>query len=63
LCQAYVTVRYLFTQRKHPLPRGQKWLLIAKALDALEADFRQVYPDSPPPFEEGFEQAFIKLIK
>ena len=31
-------------------------------LDALEADFRQVYPDSPPPFDEGFEQALRILI-
>jgi hypothetical protein len=31
-------------------------------LDAIEADFRQVYPDSPPPFEEGFEQALRNLI-
>jgi len=31
-------------------------------LDAIEADFRQVYPDSPPPFEEGFEDSIRKLI-
>lgn len=62
LCQAYVTVRYLIAQQRRPLTRRQKWLLIDRLLDALEHDFRQIYPDSPPPFPEGFEESLIQLL-
>lgn len=41
---------------------GEKWLFIAELLDALEADYRQVYPDDDPPFEEGFRESLRHLI-
>ena len=62
LYQAYVVVRYLLCQRKNPLTRRQKWLLIARLLDALEEDYRRVYPDDNPPFEDGFEESIRKLM-
>jgi hypothetical protein len=62
LYQAYVAVRYLLGQRKNPLTRRQKWLLIARLLDALEEDYRRIYSDDIPPFEEGFEDSLRKLL-
>ena len=55
-------MRYLLGQRKNPLTRRQKWLLIARLLDALEEDYRKIYPDDIPPFEDGFEESLRKLI-
>ena len=63
LYQAYVVVRYLLSQQKHPLTRRQKWLLIARLLDALEEDYRRIYPNDDPPFEEGFEESIRKLVR
>ena len=62
LYQAYVAVRYLLGQRKNPLTRRQKWLLTARLLDALEEDYRRIYPDDILPFEEGFEESLRKLL-
>jgi hypothetical protein len=62
LYQTYVTVRYLLSQQKRPLTRRQKWLLIARLLDALEHDYRQVYPDDTSPFTEGYEESIRKLM-
>jgi hypothetical protein len=62
LYQAYVAVRYRLTQRKVRRADGQKWLLIAELLDALEEDYRRIYPDEAPPFEEGYKEALRKLI-
>lgn len=55
LYQTYVTVRFLLSQQKRPLTRRQKWLLIARLLDALEHDYQEIYPDDNSPFEEGYE--------
>ena len=62
LYQTYVTVRFLLSQQKRPLTRRQKWLLIARLLDALERDYQQIYPDDNPPFEEGYEGAMRGLM-
>jgi hypothetical protein len=62
LYQAYVAVRYLLGQRKNPLTRRQKWLLIARLLDALEEDYRRIYPDDDSPFEEGYKESLRKLM-
>ncbi|SNU03276.1 hypothetical protein SAMN06298211_101462 [Prevotellaceae bacterium MN60] len=62
LYQTYVTVRFLLSQQKRPLTRRQKWLLIARLLDALEHDYRQVYPDDMSPFDEGYEESIRKLM-
>ena len=55
-------MRYLLGQRKNPLTRRQKWLLIARLLDALEEDYRKIYPNDIPPFEDGFEESLRKLL-
>ena len=47
--------RYLLSQRKHPL--------IARLLDALEEDYRRIYPGDDPPFEKGFDESIRKLIR
>ena len=60
--QAYVVVRYLIGQQKRPLMRRQKWLLIARLLDALEDDFHAIYPDEAPPIEDGYEASIRRLI-
>jgi len=57
-----VAVRYRLTQRKVPRGNGQKWLLIADMLDALEEDYRRIYPDEEPPFDEGYKESLRKLI-
>jgi hypothetical protein len=62
LYQAYVVVRYLIGQQKRPLTRRQKWLLIARLLDALEDDFHAIYPDEAPPIEDGYEASIRRLI-
>ena len=62
LYQTYVTVRFLLSQQKRPLTRRQKWLLIARLLDALECDYQQIYPDDNPPFDEGYEESIRKLM-
>ena len=62
LYQAYVAVRYRLTQRKVKRAPGDKWLLIAEMLDALEEDYRRIYPNDDPPFEEGFRQSLRQLI-
>ena len=55
-------MRYLLSQQKRPLSRSQKWLLIARLLDALEKDFHEIYPDSVSPFAEGYEEALRELL-
>lgn len=42
--------------------RRQKWLLIARLLDALEDDFHAIYPDEAPPIEDGYEASIRRLI-
>ena len=41
----------------------EKWLLIARFLDCLEHDFKEVYPLAPSPFPEGYEAALKKLFE
>ena len=60
--QAYVAVRYILCQRKRPLTPRQKWLMIARLLDALEHDYQEVYPDDTSPFDEGYEESIRKLM-
>jgi len=55
-------MRYRLTQRKVQRGNGQKWLLIAEMLDALEEDYRRIYPDEPSPFETGYREALRQLI-
>ena len=55
-------MRYLLSQQRQPLTRRQKWLLIARLLDALERDFRAIYPDCDPPFAEGFEESLRQML-
>ena len=43
--------------------RWRKLLLIARFLDALEHDFRDVYPDSPSPLPDGYETTLRTLAK
>jgi len=50
---------YVWGQTLH-LRQCQKWLMIARLLDALERDYQQVYHDDAPPFEEGFEESIRK---
>ena len=57
-----MALRYRLTQQKVPRSLGEKWLLIADCLDALEADYRDIYPDEPSPFSEGFKESLRKLI-
>jgi len=62
LYQAYVAVRYRLTQQKVKRQPGEKWLLIAELLDALEEDYRRIYSDDVPPFEEGYRESLRKLM-
>ena len=62
LYQAYVAVRYRLTQKKVKRAPGDKWLLIAEWLDALEEDYRRIYPNDDPPFEDGFKESLRKLV-
>ena len=39
-----------------------KWLLIAEMLDALEEDYRRIYPDDDPPFISFFNKITIFSI-
>lgn len=63
MCQAYVALRFLLCQQRRPLSRYQKWLFIARLLDALERDYRDVYADDEArPFAEGFERDLSRLL-
>ena len=56
-------MRYIICQQRRPLSCYQKWLMIARLLDALERDYREVYPeDENKPFPEGFEESLIRMI-
>ena len=57
-----MAVRYRLTQKKVQRGDGQKWLLIAELLDALEEDYRRIYPADAPPFEKGYQEALRQLI-
>ena len=41
----------------------EKWLLLAEMLDALEEDFRRIYPNDTPPFEHGYKETLKKLME
>ncbi|MBR3432311.1 MAG: hypothetical protein IKH05_02040 [Bacteroidaceae bacterium] len=55
-------MRYLLSQQRRPLTRRQRWLLIARLLDAIEHDFRAIYPDCIPPFPEGYEESLRQML-
>ena len=61
--QAYAAIRYRLTQQKVPRTTKEKWLLIAKLLDALEEDYRRIYPNDAPPFEDGYTEVLKRLIE
>ena len=53
-------VRYLL--QKPELSSYQKWQLIAEALDSLEHDFLETFPNEPPIFAQGFREALFELV-
>ena len=55
-------MRYRLTQQKVKRQPAEKWLLIAELLDALEEDYRRIYPDDDPPFEEEYKESLRKLL-
>lgn len=55
-------MRYRLTQQKVKRQPAEKWLLIAEMLDGLEEDYRRIYPDDDPPFEEGYRESLRKLM-
>jgi len=38
-------------------------MLLAKVIDLLEQDYRQIYPDDKPLIEGGFENILKELMK
>ena len=61
--QAYVAIRYRLTQKKVRRTQKEMLLLLAEFMDALEEDYRRIYPEDAPPFEYGYKEALKKLIE
>ena len=40
----------------------QKWQLIAEALDSLEHDFQETFPNEPTIFPQGFRESLFELV-
>lgn len=52
-------MRYLLGHEKTP---WEKLLLVARFLDYLERDFKDVYPGMEPPMPDGYEATLRKLF-
>jgi len=58
ICSVSIIVIYGIELRQPSV----KWLLIAEMLDALEEDYRRIYPDDDPPFISFFNKITIFSI-